>query len=124
MKANELRVGNWVNNNEEDYQITSVTILQLERGDSTAKPIPLTDEWLIRFGFENGGYEFLFWNLNGFEISGTSSWFEQGDTIGVYAFNWHSTDKTHNQLIVNYVHQLQNLYFALTSEELTLNHAI
>ena len=52
MKPNELRVGNWVNNNEEDYQITSATIAQLERGDSTAKPIELTDEWIKRLGFE------------------------------------------------------------------------
>jgi len=48
MKPNELRVGNWVNNNEEDYQITSATIAQLERGDLTAKPIKLTDEWIKR----------------------------------------------------------------------------
>jgi hypothetical protein len=28
MQASEFRVGNWVNNNEEDYQITSATIAQ------------------------------------------------------------------------------------------------
>ena len=106
MKANELRIGNWVNNNEEDYQITAATILHLERGDSTAKPIPITEEWLLKFGFEN-------WDIN--------AWINKislHKQDGVY---WHHSYSGH-EICLEYVHQLQNLYFALTGEELILKH--
>jgi hypothetical protein len=110
MKANELRIGNWVNNNEEDYQITSATISQLERGDSTAMPIPLTEEWLLRLGFEKPAHS---WNGKIFHLS-------QWDA---YPLNWCVAMDKNGAVIVHklkYVHQLQNLYFALTNEELTI----
>lgn len=58
MTANEFRIGNWVNVTDKDYQVTQI----LERGVNCGhigamydivKPIPLTEEWLIKFGFEN-----------------------------------------------------------------------
>jgi hypothetical protein len=106
MKANELRVGNWVNNNEEDYQITSATIAQLERGDSEAKPIPLTEEWLIKFGFDKKFSKDKFTIIPNGKLD-----YEKGRT---YFNAW--TILEHQP---EYVHQLQNLYFALTGEELS-----
>ena len=106
MKANELRVGNWVNNNEEDYQITSATIAQLERGDSEAKPIPLTEEWLIKFGFDKKFSKDKFTIIPNGKLD-----YEKGRT---YFNAW--TILEHQP---EYVHQLQHLYFALTGEELS-----
>jgi hypothetical protein len=79
--------------------------------DSEYHPIPLTPEWLERCGFKGVWLEFN----HGCQISahkdGTS-------IIG----GWDSA--TSNQSVevpCKYVHQLQNLYFALTGEELEIN---
>lgn len=113
MEAKELRIGNIVNFGlvSEPIKITkvnpdSVNILM-------AEPIPLTEEWLLRFGFEtnewdsnasfrmmigNNDYTIVFYRNN-------ISFCEIGD---IFAKD------------IYYVHQLQNLYFALTGKELTL----
>jgi hypothetical protein len=75
------------------------------------KPIPLTEEWLLKFGFDkclNG-----FWcpkellNVKISKFSVTQIFLSGSDTD--LAFNG-----------TEHVHQLQNLYFALTGEELTI----
>jgi hypothetical protein len=64
MEANELRRGNWVNVTDKDYQVTQI----LERGVNCGhigamydlvKPIPLTEEWLLKFGYTNTNEEYL-----------------------------------------------------------------
>ena len=113
MKPNELRVGNWVNNNEEDYQITSATIAQLERGDSTAKPIELTEEWLKRFGFEK-----LTNKNKGFKVTSYSysklPFIVYFDGIRLSTGFWQGNEK-------RYVHEFQNLFYALSGKELELS---
>lgn len=107
IKASELRIGNWVSNGEVDYQITGATILHLEikPSDAIAKPIPISPEWLERMGFEK-----------------QTDWSYYFDDI---YFSYNETgDLTcrlrYYKTICYYVHQLQNLYFALTGEELIL----
>jgi hypothetical protein len=80
---------------------------------SGIEPIELTEEWLKRLGFKRknnawelavGGTDFSLWNPPGdLEI-------RLNDTI--------LCPKT------EYVHQLQNLYFALTNSELTLKETV
>lgn len=77
-------------------------------------PIPLTEEWLLRFGFvkefnadENSDSFYLKDCDDSFYIDYDNSWY-----IGATSYGY--LKGTH------YVHQLQNLYFALTGEELTL----
>ena len=113
MKAHELRIGNWVNNNEEDYQITSATIAQLERGDSTAIPIPLDEQWLGRFGLTKP-YNDRYGVKRTFPYKMLDGLIKQRN--GVYFFK-HGT----LEVELPYVHTLQNLYYALKNEELTLN---
>lgn len=119
MKSNELRVGNWVNNNEEDYQITSATIAQLERGDSTAKPIPLTDEWLLRLGFKE--YKDFGYKTKQFDLVPLQGFSYNLNTKKVMIMQKGDIQSHWLENEINYVHQLQNLYFALTGEELTNN---
>lgn len=69
------------------------------------KPIPLTEEWLLKFGFEEK-YGYI---KNGVHLNTDYSLFIE-DEIG---FNEWTAD-------CEYVHQLQNLYFALTGEELII----
>ena len=72
-------------------------------------PIPLTEEWLLKFGFVPEKMEdgFLSYRLKFVDIS--MPYFEFTYDYGTESFE------------VKYVHQLQNLFFALTGTELTLN---
>ena len=74
------------------------------------KPIPLTEEWLIKFGFEKLKNNGIDYELHDCVISFEAKWM------------WTSESKLNEvrTLIPKYVHQLQNLYFALTGEELTI----
>lgn len=113
MEARELRIGNFVYDAIENiHQITSIDNVDLGLlGCSIelrfAKPIPLTEEWLLKFGFED---DFL-----GFGIIRI---FESDFGYKIY--------KGHGCFDVNcfYVHQLQNLYFALTQKELVYEKTV
>ena len=114
MRANELRIQNTINHKEKglitikgitehcgDYKIdTDLGWVYLKN----CKPIPLTEEWLIKFDItKNNGYPYKF--LNGFiKIRN-----------GVYFYKYYDLD-----IELEFVHQLQNLYFTLTGEELTI----
>lgn len=88
-------------------------------GFNILQPIPLTSEWLGKFGFVNHGYYLLFWDKDGIQIVGMDIKTNNG-----YCWNWNSSvdlnPKQHKQIDILYVHQLQNLYFALTGKELTI----
>lgn len=72
------------------------------------EPMLLTEEWLIKFGFISNPYSDRY-ELGEFHIEHNA---ERG-----YSIFWH--DKT--GVTIENVHQLQNLYFSLTGEELKLN---
>jgi hypothetical protein len=81
-----------------------------------AEPIPLTEDWLKRFGFEKdeeydeGGLVDYRMMLMWHSLEFVSFWNSE-DLKGV--------NQPQTGVDVEYVHQLQNLYFALTGEELT-----
>lgn len=82
-------------------------------------PIPLTEEWLLKFGFikDDSGVEmddpdYCEWYERDFPVIGTLC--QSSDKE--YLF-----DMETDTLRIKYVHQLQNLYFALTGEELTIS---
>lgn len=109
VQANELRIGNLVIDSK-NYRITILSISKKgmcsgyfpELNDygteeiKLLKPIPLTEEWLVKFGFEKA------LDHEGFIKNGLS--FFEG---------FLSNEQKHK---LQYVHQLQNLYFALTGE--------
>ena len=117
MKANELRIGNYYNQFGYTHQATGSTISELEKAPESqlwCKPIPLDESWLIRAGFRYkngraGGQD---------EWDGYGLW-SNGD---VYLLG-HKNGKVlyYNRCVAfkyEYVHQLQNLFFALTGTEL------
>lgn len=74
------------------------------------EPIPLTEEWLFKFGFDKPAY-----SICG-DIFHLTKWDKN-------PLDWCVAMNKNNAIIVEklqYVHQLQNLYFALTGEELTI----
>jgi hypothetical protein len=78
--------------------------------DIEFEPIPLTEEWLIKFGFTE---EYRSKMHSTFYTENLSYYFWYENKRQYASFK--GTD-----IVCQYVHQLQNLYFALTGEELTL----
>lgn len=129
LKANELRIGNWLNvlhphTKEWKYErVKSETILNFEKHSDhnlikeNFKPIPLTEDILLKCGFsvitENSAGKRYAYVVNGIYSSDLS-------------FTYWTTTKEKGKffrgdLQLKSLHQLQNLYFALTGEELTIN---
>ena len=89
----------------------------ISRGNSLQAnftPIPLSPEILEKCGFKIGGYDFLFWDNGKIELAGLN-WADAD--IPEYQFvNFRYSD---NGIVsIYYLHQLQNLYYSLTGEEL------
>jgi len=124
MKASELRLGNYVLRNgflQEDKETFNKIVVS--HNDITAcvvasesfQPIPLTKEWLLKFGFEINPENFN-WNagigenaIMDFKLS-----LRYTEEIG-----WFYKSRC---TPIKYVHQLQNLYFAITGEELIIKN--
>jgi len=128
MKAKELRLGNYIIANGSIEKINYITPATLGYGEKEFapictsdykyfEPIPLTEECLSGFGFGKTTTNYFELKLdNGFFLGAYILW--QNDS-GEYEVIF--TDESNNELIVvKYVHQLQNLYFALTNQELKL----
>jgi len=110
MNANELRIGNWVHPDQTD-DVVHVCAKDFEDTHHLC-PIKLTEEWLVKFGFVNGIKRIDEANhLNLFNSVGADGYLFY---IG-YPYEYAGTD-----LEIKHVHQLQNLYFALTGEELEI----
>jgi hypothetical protein len=143
MKANEMRIGNWVLIPRSLEGVIIPSVEKQVKGigifggiDFTEASylenhiipavhcvgIPLTEEWLKKFGFrtsENSTMEPLVLSMN---IKGANKneifclcdskkkWWACATTNGYWSSN-----------NVEYIHQLQNLYFVLTGEELTID---
>ena len=107
MKTQELRLGNLIYNTKGEVDDVDMDALKymLTYPDPLcqAKPIPLTEEWFLRFGFD-GMFSGAGYHKDGVEIG--------------YNYNGYYVISTGFK--IKYVHQLQNLYFALTGEELTI----
>ena len=71
------------------------------------KAIPLTEEWLLKFGFKWKNFAFR---------DGTFTVRFQKEFYVYLSFD----GVRPSQVKLEYCHQLQNLYFALTGEELTI----
>lgn len=78
------------------------------------EPIPLTAEWLERCGFKKGSsYIGIGYHWDGpNEISIVEQNVDKEDTYRLYGSEWTIGND------FKYLHQLQNLYFSLTGEEL------
>jgi hypothetical protein len=85
---------------------------------NSMNPIPLTEEWLLKMGFDisnSSGYNI---KNNGIEID---IWFNDDGLINdIQISSTNISGAYPNIKHFQYVHQLQNLYFALTNEELTM----
>jgi hypothetical protein len=113
LTASELRIGNYYNHNGKIRQVTPNTILEVwEAEREWCKAIPLTEEWLLKLGFtkkENKQYWYKENNMLRFVLLYGSLHCSIGDDENGMLYK-----------IISFIHELQNLYFALTNEELTI----
>ena len=123
MKATELRIGNLVNYNNQQCEISASDFAVFEMYEkkklelTSYTPIPLTEEWLLKFGFESKYKSVnMQWSFGGLELEQISDEDDDGNSIPqeeIFYYDW--------KFKVKYVHQLQNLYFALTEKELKID---
>lgn len=115
LKSSELRIGNWVYlpSKKWQYQISSGQDIEEIEDSGDAEPIEITPHRLEMFGFHRrtglGGNVFYSLHTGSIELE----WDE--DSMGV-AIEGQFLTVEH----VKHVHQLQNLYFAITGKELEL----
>jgi hypothetical protein len=115
MKANELRIGNWLQRLDGSFFQLSLYDFQvinelIERWHPS--PINITEEWLLKFGFkkrEDGDFDL-------FDFSEVDIVITNPNNSNV----WKCDGVCFSVGCLEYVHQLQNLYFALTGEELII----
>lgn len=124
MKANELRIGNYLLNNGVVVKIDARSIFDIwdDKGLKKYEPIRITPQWLVSNGFEHtlGGYHHI-------DIEPISSFDTETmyifaifhkDTLEVgIAFEREDADVS-QVLDIEFVHQIQNLYFSLSNTEL------
>jgi hypothetical protein len=121
MKATELRIGNLVQDrhSEECGMIDSVVLGIIDTMENHSyEPIPLTEEWLKRFGFEikKGA-----WGTS----AETCFWFYKWRVRYVLYQNgnvWSINPIDGDRVDFKYIHTVQNHYFSLTGEELTFDN--
>lgn len=137
--AHSLRSGNLVLLNGETRKVSyacrysgtiQLTESELQNKDYDVEPIPLTTEWLERCGFEKEKYANIKdtgeWDIK-------EKWVSQDkelelfyvvlagkEMIGDNACFARKMKGFHRYMPIKYVHLLQNLFFALTSEELEI----
>ena len=131
MKSAELRIGNWINLTKDDfktvkpYQLDGIDIYKLDESNcADIAPIELTEDWLKRLGFKKFGRN---------DLPRTLSY--KKDWISVFPANSFSDFKGYGfmyykkefagsvesaRTVIEYVHQLQNLFHSLTGSELEI----
>lgn len=128
IQAKDLRVGNFIQSNglhkgkivvvdqilcKYNYEPDRVLFFKDYNSGDYAKdcePLPLTEEWLLKFGFE---FDEITWYNSKF----TKFFMSQGNGGFDYWINRFADPIVGN---IKSVHQLQNIFHALTGEELTI----
>jgi hypothetical protein len=129
MEARELRIGNLLTCESGIREVCRIDVdgcvtsqvgeaMKYDGRPTTLEPIPLTEEWLERFGLKSHDLDSIknpyLENVVG-KYRGEDKFefvISSGDD---YYGGW-----SYNTIEIKYFHQLQNLYFALTGEELEL----
>lgn len=123
IQASELRIGNWLQDGFGKYyqvEIPDLALLSSRPDTKECNPIPLTPHILAKASFiksdnsENWKEpDWSIYNYGGFKI---------GESNGKYCYYKQAEDDFYSSFVpeIKHVHQLQNLYFALTQTELEI----
>ena len=127
--TNELRIGNYitsktlrfpcmvcsigVNPKRLGIEVVSANELTTTIRDFEAEPIPLTEEMVLKCGFGEVGFYDNVYHLEYFRI-----YLDKKSNQGLLKYE---DDNDTIEIEVESVHQLQNVYFALTGKELEIS---
>jgi hypothetical protein len=131
INANEIRIGNWVEYGGETLSVGGISesvatlypkppvvnicyvLVPAEVSYDEINPIPLSPEILEKAGFKwsnSINHWIITWGINGVHFIKFDEYYDK------FSFQ---LGQAHYK-VLDYVHQLQNLYFALTGEELNI----
>lgn len=115
MQSKDLRIGNLVKHLDYHLEVQKIGFTKIWIEDGTIsfdeiEPIKLTEEWCIKFGFQKDLENTIYKNIN----KHCFLCYENKIVTLLEEENNYCLRK------IKYVHELQNLYFALTGEELEL----
>jgi hypothetical protein len=129
MEISELRIGNWVQehdlfDNKVAIQVkSSADLCNIENIPKEFEPILLDELWLTRFGFSDleyeDGYIGIDVNNSNFVLSKPGKYPFTKNFLREY-----KCGTLPRFVELEHVHQLQNLFFALTGQELALEEKI
>ena len=115
MKAEELRLGNWIEIIDSEGVYTTVTKSTFDCDvEVFYKPIPITVDWLLKLGFEYHAFDKNYVVKSKQENNNSikkidGDWFYNND---------YSDASCYFVRELRYIHELQNLYYAINEEEL------
>lgn len=120
METNGIRRNNLLYSNGEVITVDGIQPHWLWSNDNASsgihdfEPITITEDWLLMFGFERTETD------TGGNYSYYNGVIYLHSDFSLSLFNGHSdeNDTPYFSPELKYIHQLQNLYFALTGEEL------
>ena len=145
MRASELRIGNLLQSDTNKiikivgvvkkdiyYYHNKKNLYVLELNNLNFQPIPLTEEWLLKMGFEKSQEQWytikyftdcdlateqmaISYNLSSNRCAVFDA-IEETDIVNILSYPIYTSKR------VLYVHTLQNVFFALTGEELIIDH--
>ena len=120
MKANELRLGNYI---LDVFDLKNTVIRKIDLEDLSMfinysnhplpfRPIPLTEEILLKCGFEKSAWD----NFSTFR----NSFCSDGCIVISLEHKYIEIGDLTLDIEIKYLHQLQNLIYALTNQELNV----
>lgn len=121
MKANELRIGNYVNIEGDVVKVKEIYEKSIHYANSEyesfatedfIQPIELTEEILVKIGFEKFVKSFRM------ELSGCRLDYFIDKTLYIYKKHTNCCLIKDLEIKCEYIHQLQNSFFLLTGKEL------
>jgi len=129
MKANEIRVGNWLNDprqyNPKFFPKTENGYFRATARDiqyaEEFEPIPLTEKILLKCGFKKSR------NIGCYDTDKDAFFFESDkisltiDFILSSSNHYYRSNPVDGAIPLKYLHQLQNLVFSVTGQELEIN---
>ena len=108
MKATELRIGNLVEYMGKIEPVTSQMIRDCELNNAVCQPVEITGEWV-----ESKQWKYMYNSEDVYFGDGFNLYFTASDT-------WLLVSPTADLLFKpKYIHEVQNIYYMLTGEELT-----
>ena len=137
IKAGDVMLNNWVEYDGKYYQISALSeeypFLNTDAfgvGVVTyrnIKGIPLTDDILLKAGFEKRNTRQPTYRLDTIELTNVEFWDEDSDGNEFSFKEWKLSELYHSDLFyyksfpsINYLHQLQNLFKSLTGNDLKI----